>query len=102
MGMIRQKLCFKCSYPWTREGLVPFDATCDKCNTHLHVCKNCALFDTMSSKGCRHAKGEPGTTPLSKNFCEKFVFRESIKITSSERRWDRGTAEQKWKDLFKD
>jgi hypothetical protein len=100
--MIRQKLCYKCGYCWDRVGLVPFDATCGKCKSHLHVCQNCALFDPLSAKGCRHGKGEPGPTPQAKNFCEKFVFRESIKIVTKEVKWDRRTAEKKWRDLFKD
>jgi hypothetical protein len=100
--MLRQKLCFKCNFPWDREGLVPFDATCYKCKSHLHVCQNCALFDPLSERGCRHAKGEPGTTPLSKNFCEKFVFRESLNFTVEADKLDRKTAEKKWRDLFGD
>ena len=79
---------------------MPFDETCGKCGNYLHVCQNCALHDPLAVNGCRHDEGEPGPDPVSKNFCDAFVFRESIVITTSEKKMDRRDAEKKWNDLF--
>lgn len=100
--MKRIKVCAVCRHPWKREGLLPFDAHCDKCGNPLHVCKNCALHDPLASKGCRIQAAELGNPPTSKNFCEKFIFRETVDISTTEEKLDRKTAEQKWKDLFRD
>lgn len=81
--------------------MVPFDAVCDRCGSHLHVCANCALHDPLAAKGCRHEEGEPGTTPDAKNFCEHFVFRESLVIAPSKGKVDRRKAEEMWNALFR-
>ena len=79
---------------------MPFDATCEKCNKYLHVCLNCAMHDPLAKQGCRHEAGEPGPSPTAKNFCDAFVFRESLVITTDEEKLDRKSAEKKWNELF--
>jgi hypothetical protein len=58
------------------------------------------MHDLLAVKGCRHESGEPGPDPVSKNFCDAFVFRESLVITTSEKKLDRQSAEKKWNELF--
>jgi len=100
--MARAKLCAGCRHPWMREGLVPRDALCDKCGKHLHSCKNCAFYDPLVSTHCRRKNGDPGETAESKNFCDIFVFRESLELSFKRNKLDRQSAEQQWKSLFKD
>jgi hypothetical protein len=100
--MGRQKLCAKCKAAWNREGLVHFDATCDRCNHYLHVCLNCALHDPLAAKGCRERDGEPGPTPDAKNFCDLFKFRETFIADEDDKKLDRTSAKKKWEDLFRE
>jgi hypothetical protein len=72
------------------------------CGAYLHVCMNCAHYDVLAAAGCRNRKGEPGSTAYSKNFCEVFIFRESLELKGETRKLDRRSAEQKWKDLFRE
>ena len=100
--MKRVKICSKCRHRWNREGLLPFDASCDKCGAALHACVNCALYDPFTTNGCHIQATERDTPPFAKNFCGKFIFRESVDISTSEEKLDRRSAEQKWNELFGD
>lgn len=100
--MIRKKVCYHCKTPWHQEGLLSFDAVCTRCGNYLHCCKNCAHYDPLSPSECTVKDNEPGPTPDTKNFCNPFVFRESLEISKQEEKLDRRSAEDKWKDLFKD
>jgi hypothetical protein len=78
------------------------DATCIECGEHLHSCMNCALYDPLATQGCHENRGEPGSTPSAKNFCEAFIFRESHVASSREGGLDRRSAETMWNQLFRD
>ncbi|MFH2002605.1 MAG: hypothetical protein ABIK28_23230 [Planctomycetota bacterium] len=100
--MIRKKVCYHCKTAWRQEGLLPFDALCSNCGNYLHCCRNCAHYDPLAPAECREADNDPGAESTSKNFCDPFRFRESFQISQNEEKLDRRSAEDKWKDLFRD
>lgn len=66
--------CWKCGIdlPNPPEGKLPFRATCDKCISWLHCCKNCRNYKPGLPNDC----AVPGTEYIAdreaSNFCEEF------------------------------
>jgi hypothetical protein len=66
--------CWKCgaALDLPSNGRVPFRATCDKCNSWLHCCKNCKHYKPGRPNDCMI----PGTDPISdreaSNLCDEY------------------------------
>ncbi len=65
--------CFKCKHLTEELGRIPFKASCPKCDSDLHVCKNCRFYSPGKPNDC----AMPGTDHVrdreASNFCEEFA-----------------------------
>lgn len=70
--------CWKCgaSYELPLNGKTPFRATCDKCYTWLHCCKNCINYFPGLPNSCKIPDTEPIVDREAANFCEYFNPKE--------------------------
>lgn len=68
--------CWKCGTEQEApsSGRLAFRATCDKCSSWLHCCKNCKNYQPGLPNDCKI----PGTEQIADregcNFCEEFVL----------------------------
>lgn len=67
-------LCWKCGtdisdYP----NKIPFKATCDRCHSWLHVCRNCKHYCPGKPNDCLIPRTELIADREKLNFCEEFT-----------------------------
>ena len=70
------KACRKCGEEWTRKEQPGFKATCPKCTTYLHSCRNCRLYNPSADR-CSSVTAECAGDRESLNYCEEFMFRDT-------------------------
>ena len=63
--------CYQCSTDAPSEGLTSA-STCASCSAALHVCRNCANFDTGARWECKAAIPQPVLDKTAANQCELF------------------------------
>lgn len=72
--------CWKCG---TRVVLAPRsrvsrNASCDQCDSDLHVCKNCRFHDPTVHNQCRETQAEWVSDRERANFCDYFEPSETM------------------------
>ena len=70
------KVCQKCGEEWTRKESPGFKATCAKCETYLHSCRNCRLYNPSADR-CSSVTAECTGDRGGLNYCEEFQFRDA-------------------------
>ena len=72
--------------------------TCPKCGGDLHICLNCRFYSESKHNKCLEPKAEFQRTRDKANFCDYFVFRETMSSSSGDTKAD---AMKALDDLFK-
>ena len=72
-------------------------STCPKCGGDLHICLNCKFYSPTSHNKCLETKAEFQRNRDKANFCDYFVFKESVGSASSREKDD---ARKKLDELF--
>ncbi|MCX7982605.1 MAG: hypothetical protein N2572_06830 [Syntrophales bacterium] len=81
--------CFHCGKPIEIKGLIGRKEVCPHCGYDLRVCKNCHHYAPGMYNDCRELQAERVIDKERANFCDFFVFRNSIddkKIKEAEAR----------------
>ena len=76
---------------------IGFRDDCPGCDRALHVCLNCALYDTAYNNACREPMAERVVDKDRFNFCEYFTPAENRKPVQPAK----AAAQKKLEDLFK-
>jgi hypothetical protein len=76
VGNMRQ--CHRCKKEMIVDEKVGRREFCPSCRADLHGCLNCQLYDPGSYNQCREAQAERVLEKDRSNFCEYFVFRDTI------------------------
>ncbi len=86
--------CFYCNNKVDLLGnQVSFRATCEKCQSDLHVCKNCKHYTPNKRNECAIADIEQVKDKEKRNFCEEFNYRKEGGGNTTPSR-------KVWEDLF--
>jgi len=108
------RLCYNCGWEWRKPHEPAFREMCPRCDSFLHCCKNCTLYDETAHHQCRSSTTEFVGDKERGNFCEEFRFRvteaakpaESTSSFLRDSRRERSSrsmdAREKWRQLFKD
>lgn len=91
------RYCYRCGWKWPREEPPGFRDVCPQCQSFLHCCSNCRLWDADHGQ-CTSATTDPVADPSAHNFCEefRFAFRPSrpeavdavTRASEARRRWE--------------
>jgi len=71
------KQCYNCGWEWKQPQTPAFREMCPRCDSFLHSCKNCALFELTAPQQCRSSTVELVREKDRGNFCDEFRFRET-------------------------
>ena len=69
------KRCHQCGDEWTRTEQPGFRETCPRCESWLHSCLNCRLYNPRSDR-CSSITAECTGERQLLNYCEEFQFRD--------------------------
>ena len=101
--MSETRHCHKCGWEWTLPGMPGRGDSCNRCNSDLRVCLNCASYDPRAAYQCRDRRAEPVFEKADGNFCEYFDFvRRSFIPPKAEENPRQDAAREKLKKLFGD
>ncbi len=64
--------CFSCGLLLSFQDTPGFRATCEKCDSDIHVCKNCRFYDVKAYNECTEPSAEVVREKERNNFCEYF------------------------------
>ena len=64
-------ICFRCGLEYDSQA-IGFKAVCSRCESWLHSCRQCSLFDSNASR-CRSLTTESVKDREGLNYCEEFV-----------------------------
>ena len=66
--------CFSCNaeIELSADARVGFRDECESCNSDLHVCLNCAFYDTSAYNECREPNSERVSDRSRANRCDYF------------------------------
>ncbi len=92
------KLCSFCKKEVDIDKYFSRKSTCLNCGNDLHICLNCRFYSETSHNKCLEPKAEFQRTRDKANFCDYFVFKESLSLSSSQEKED---AMRKLDALFK-
>jgi len=80
---------------------------CPRCDSFLHCCKNCSLYDETANQKCKSPTVENVREKDRGNFCEEFRFRdlETTKVAKPRAAFASKPEEkidprEKWRRLF--
>jgi hypothetical protein len=92
--------CFSCSaaVELAAGERVGFRDTCEKCDSDLHVCLNCAHYDSNAYNQCRETNAEWVSDRERANRCDYFVYEDRSSDSAGAERARAGTSLD---DLFK-
>ena len=90
------KVCYRCGKEQTGQDRVSIWDVCASCNAYLHCCKNCRLFSPLGAQGCKSRTVEFVSDKGKANYCDEFVFKESIE----ESRKEKSNTKDAWNKLF--
>jgi hypothetical protein len=65
--------CWKCGNRIEALERIGFRECCPKCDSPLHVCRNCAHYDPAYNNQCRETMAERVVDKDRSNFCEYFA-----------------------------
>jgi hypothetical protein len=99
------KYCFSCGTEWTGLAHPGFRETCVSCGKDLHVCLNCAFYDTAAPRQCRVEGVELVTEKDRCNLCDEFQFSD-LSPETFQKKSGSGTAsssgiKSQWENLFR-
>jgi hypothetical protein len=96
-------LCWKCGTA-TAEifGVTKVlrDDTCSKCDSDLHVCKNCRFYDRQYHNECRETQAEWVSDKERANYCEYFT--PSDRVAGAKPKSSTEQVKSAFDGLFKD
>jgi hypothetical protein len=93
------KVCHRCEKELHAPDKVERSATCPHCESYLHSCLNCSLYDPYAHNQCHEPQSEYVSDRDKANFCDFFTFRESKPNGKKEQQ--AANARKAWKELFK-
>lgn len=88
------RACYKCGAEIAIHGRVPFKELCPSCESFLHCCRNCRLYDPYAHHHCMSRTTEFAADVERGNFCDEFEFRESEPPKSSSQRLAKGDVKE--------
>jgi len=95
------RYCLRCGWEWSREEPPGFRDVCPQCQSYLHCCQNCSLW--QGNRGiCSSLTAAPTPNPAEHNFCEEFRFAfragrpQETDVGARE-----SDARRRWEGLFK-
>lgn len=92
------KRCALCKKEIEVDKYFSHKSSCPACSGDLHICRNCRFYSESSHNKCSEPKAEFQRTRDKANFCDYFVFAESMLSASDT---DKEAARKKLDDLFK-
>ena len=93
------KLCHACKKPLDLGREIGRRDECAHCGADLHCCLNCKYHDRSAPKQCREPQADLVREKDKANFCDFFVFAESVAGTAAAD--PSGGARKALDDLFK-
>jgi len=66
-------VCFSCSKELSFPGTIGRREECPHCRADVHVCKNCAHYDSKVYNECRETSAEVVREKERANFCDYFT-----------------------------
>ncbi len=91
-------VCYQCGATVQGDGKPTRDATCAKCNSYLHCCRNCRFHEPTAYNECREPQAERVKDKQGANFCQFFEPSSGSDANVSNRKQD---SLKKLNDLFK-
>ena len=91
------KRCALCGKEVTIDKYFSRKSSCPHCSGDLHICLNCKFYSETRHNKCIEPKAEFQRSRDKSNFCDYFVFGESISMSGS----NKSEAMKKLEDLFK-
>ncbi|HUW59073.1 MAG TPA: hypothetical protein VMZ92_20725 [Planctomycetota bacterium] len=70
------KRCHKCGKEWTHLEQPGFKAACPGCESYLHACVNCKLYNPSADR-CSSITAECTGDREGVTYCEEFQFRDA-------------------------
>jgi len=71
------KVCYNCGWEWKQPQVPAFREMCPRCDSFLHCCKNCILYDATAPQQCKSPTVELIAEKDKGNFCEEYRFRDT-------------------------
>ncbi|HLG13312.1 MAG TPA: hypothetical protein VJH03_02155 [Blastocatellia bacterium] len=94
--------CSLCGTPFNIDaGEIAQDATCPKCHTDLHTCKNCVSFDPGARFQCRKPVTERIPKKDVRNQCEMFEPKKTVERETTTTTKDTRDPRSAFDKLFK-
>lgn len=93
------KTCALCKKPIEIDRFFSRKALCSGCGGDLHICLNCKFHSETSHNKCLEPKAEFQRTRDKANFCDYFIFKESLTGNLTDK--DRKNARKRFDNLFK-
>jgi hypothetical protein len=93
------RTCALCNKTITVDRLIPLKASCVHCSGDLHICLNCKFYSPTAHNKCLEPKSEFQRSRDRANFCDFFVFRDSV--TTQESDGVKEAAKKAFEDLFR-
>ncbi|MFQ5864744.1 MAG: hypothetical protein ACE5IW_05890 [bacterium] len=90
--------CYNCGATIDVERQPLRNATCSKCASYLHCCRNCRFYDPAAHNQCREPQAEWVNDKEAGNFCDYFEAAPKAKFDESSSREE---ALRKLNELFK-
>lgn len=72
------KICHHCGKEVDVKKELGRKETCSFCQANLRCCLNCTFYDSASYNACRETQAERVLEKDRSNFCEYFVYRDSM------------------------
>lgn len=102
------KQCYNCGWEWKQPQTPAFREMCPRCDSFLHSCKNCSLFDATAPQMCKSSTVESVGEKDRGNFCDEFRLREiesakpaqKAKKVFSAKQEEKLDPREKWRRLF--
>ncbi|HUS59588.1 MAG TPA: hypothetical protein VM141_13150 [Planctomycetota bacterium] len=91
------KQCYNCGWEWKQPQVPAFREMCPRCDSFLHCCKNCSLYDESANQKCKSSTVDKIREKDRSNFCEEFKFKEvaTAKIEKTRKAFSTGKPEEK-------
>jgi len=91
-------ICYNCQEEIAIESKLTRNATCPKCLSYLHCCRNCRFYDPNAHNQCREPQAEWVKDKEAANYCDFFEPGAGGKVSQDSRKAE---AKKKLNDLFK-
>jgi hypothetical protein len=95
---VNMKVCSLCGETVEADKYFSRKSTCHSCSGDLHICLNCTFYSESKHNKCNEPKAEFQRTRDMANFCDYFVFRETMSVSSGSKKAE---AIKDLEDLFR-